>query len=381
MRLSRSLAYWAWLFVLLLYVATQATETRVTSLGGTGFFIKDNTNIFFFPATILEYQNQVVGELRFPGANNTYTIGSHLQLGNGVLGVYLNNPTWVNPPSNELGHWSNVELTRKLDVFYGFKTSSLNWGFRLSLLFDRYDSGGDNAEKESAHYLAFSAGISKENLDAGFLLELPKLHWELNQASDDWSGFGMGLYGRYFYDLNSTIQLIPVGTFYLSPTSIEYNPGISGVETTTQDLSHTKFSLGVGIKYLLNKKNFFILGTEILGYEKTKMKEQSNEGSLSYLTFPAFYAGLETWLSSWLIARVGATQVYRKETLSYKFEGSESSSDTYTSGFKMYFGLAVALRHFRLDFAINERLFFAGPNFISGTQEPLSNRISLIYNF
>ena len=41
-----------------------ATETRVGSMGGVGFYMRDNSNIFVFPGTFYSYANQVVGELR-----------------------------------------------------------------------------------------------------------------------------------------------------------------------------------------------------------------------------------------------------------------------------------------------------------------------------
>ena len=92
-----------------------ATETRVGSMGGVGFYMRDNSNIYVFPGTFFTYSDQVVGELRVKEADYFYSVGAHLPVSsNAQIGVYLNSPLFWTIPG---GVVEDVVLDRTTDIF------------------------------------------------------------------------------------------------------------------------------------------------------------------------------------------------------------------------------------------------------------------------
>lgn len=74
-----------------------ASETRMESLGNPYGFIRDNTDIFVFPATIHRHNNELLGELNDPFNNLNWTLGANFPLTEKdkdyVLGLHLNRAT------------------------------------------------------------------------------------------------------------------------------------------------------------------------------------------------------------------------------------------------------------------------------------------------
>jgi hypothetical protein len=92
--------------------------------------------------------------------------------------------------------------------------------------------------------------------------------------------------------------------------------------------------------------------------------------------------GIESKIADWLIGRLGAAQVFQSTTFTSKPDGGDETETTsYATEFKMTFGVGITFGSFLLDMAINEGLLFDGPNFISGTQEPIASRLSITYAF
>ena len=100
------------LLVFLFSINGYGTESRIGSMGGVGYYIRDNSNIFYFPSTIHNYSNQVVAELRTPNKDYDYSIGVHLPIGDNIFGVYLNRPLpydadeFYNVASNLWSSWN-----------------------------------------------------------------------------------------------------------------------------------------------------------------------------------------------------------------------------------------------------------------------------------
>jgi len=119
-----------------------ATETRVGTMGGIGFYVHDNSNIFYFPGAIYTYSGQVVGELRVKNNDNAYSIGVNYPVGDfSVIGVYLNRPIPLTIPNNIA---DDVTLNQTTDLFYGMQMSEFDLGFKASFGADAitFDGGG-----------------------------------------------------------------------------------------------------------------------------------------------------------------------------------------------------------------------------------------------
>jgi hypothetical protein len=353
-----------------------ATETRVSSMGGVGFFMKDNSNIFYYPGTINQYSGQVIGELRFKENASSYTIGVNYPINdNSVFGMYLNRPMAIGVP---YGVVQEVVLDHTTDFYYGMKSATFDLGFRLSAALDSYKDR-DTVTKESAHYFAFGAGLSSEKTDIGLLAEMPGVnHKEPGNYEDKWSGFNFGAGARTF--LGENTKIVPVVNFLMGSSKAEYDSTSANndVEYTNMDLG-----LGVGLNHPINEDNLLILGLELFGMSSRKSEIDSSTTTTTVTTtMPGLYMGLESRINSWLTGRVGAAQVFQTvKTKTKPFGGTEVENSGYNSNYDLYFGVGINFSNFTLDAAINEGLFFDGPNFISGTTNAIANRLSLTYKF
>ena len=366
-------------FVVLSLTDLCATETRVGSMGGVGFYLRDNSNIFVFPGTFLDYQNQVVGEFRVKNDDQFYSIGAHIPVSSSTaVGAYLNSPLNLIVPGGVI---DNVELNRASDIFYGTKMDNFNLGINLRIGMDKYTSDADSLT-ESARYIAVGAGISNKKMDLGLLLEFPGASLEEGSLERNYSGFGIGFNGRFWLEKKGKFQLLPLVYGYYGTSSREIKPGGGG---TTQETDYGNLQLagGLGINYELNDDNLIVLGLEAIGYSNysTDVKD-AGESSISTMTLPGIYLGIESKVVDWCIARLGAAQVFQSTTFTSKPDGGDETETTsYETQFKMTFGLGIMFGNFLLDAAINEGLLFDGPNFISGTQEPIASRLSITYSF
>jgi len=360
--------------LLLTTVQLSATETRVGTMGGVGLYTHDNSNIFYFPGSIYTYSGQVVGEFRVKSADNSYTVGINYPVGDySVLGIYLNRPINASIPG---GIVDSVELTHTTDIFYGTQMTQFDLGLSLSLGLDSQKWGPDTSEnKESARYIALGAGISHEAMDLGIRFELPSAKFEPPTGSEiKWSGFAFGAAGRMFR--GETTKLVPLAALYYSTTKAE-------VDTFETKFKAMDLGLGIGINHELNDKNLLVMGLEVLGISQQKTSpDGGTETTETITTLPGFFMGLESEIKPWLIGRFGVAQVFQSSTTkSEPPTGAETKSTSRSSDFDVRFGLGIHFGDFLLDAAINEGLVFDGPNFISGSVNPMASRLSLTYEF
>ena len=183
--------------------------------------------------------------------------------------------------------------------------------------------------------------------------------------------------------IGDKVALVPVGTFAYSP----YTTTFTCHPNPDTDYSKLNFKCGVGINYHINANKLLVASIEMFGLYQDKVKEKRSgeddyETTITTMTFPAMALGLESRIDSWLTGRFGAAQVYQLLKDKSDPSGTEPTEvTTRSSEFKATFGLAVEMGNFSLDIAFNEGLLFDGPNFISGTEDNLADRISLTYKF
>jgi len=231
-------------------------------------------------------------------------------------------------------------------------------------------------------YLALASGLSNEKMDLAAHIELPSAKYEPAGGGNErkWSGFGFAGAGRLF--MGETDKIVPVGLINIRSTTADFGSGIGKIKYNDMN-----FGLGIGLNHNLNENNMLVLAVEAFGYQSAAQDSADLEaggGKITNgrLTMPGFYLGAESKIKKWLTGRLGAAQVY--QSLSSKFEPEDGDEQKYShteSQFDVSFGLGIHFGDFTLDAAINEGLFFDGPNFISGTTEPMSRRLSLTYSF
>lgn len=357
-----------------------ATESRMASMGGVGYYTRDNSNIYIYPGSIYRYSKQVISELRAKNATNLYTVGVNVPLGeSAVVGVHLNRPlgiSWLNRES--------VAVDRTTDLLLGTKAGSMDLGFRFSLAMDKASQEiGTNNKTWSVRYLALGGGVSSDDFDAAFFVELPAYNYEYEKFSSSQSGMGFGLNLRYFARATNELEVIPVFTVLSRPSSYTYDTGITGAKKDETDYSSTNLGVGVGLNYALNANNLIVVAVEGFGLNTatTSIKEGTETTSRT-ITRPGLYFGVESKISKYFIGRLGGAQVFQSDYYNKKpVNGNEESSTTYNTQFKVTFGLGIVFGKFTLDASINESILFDGPNVLSGSSEPLAHKLSITYGY
>jgi hypothetical protein len=367
------------LFCMLTVIPLMATETRVGSMGGVGFYIRDNSNIFYFPGTLLQYQNQAVAELRAKNSDHLYTVGIHLERSpSSTYGVYLNRPLAL-PHDVIDAVVPALRLDRCTTLFYGGQSSGYDYGILLSVAMDKdEEDSGTETEKQGARYFGLNAGISTDVYDLGLQVDLPNAKWEYGDEEDKWSGIGIGLNGRYFSQRTSNMEAVLLAVLYYGSAGREWE-----AEDLEVDYGKLKLGLGGAINYQIGQNNMLVLAVEAIGYDKDNASEKDgDEITYTVTTLPGIYIGVEAQVKSWLIGRLGARQVYQSISEKTKPDvGDETEDVTYSSSFGVSFGLGILFGSLQLDAQFNEGILFDGPNFISGYDNALANRISMTYHF
>jgi hypothetical protein len=373
----------AMLALLGLFSIATATEVRVGSMGGVGFYTHDNSNIFYFPGAIYSYSGQVYGEFRVKNVKNAYTVGVNYPIGDySVVGAYLNRPMNVSIPTGVL---DSVQLTQTTDFFYGTQMSKFDLGIKLSLGLDSFkkDSIGLSPKMEqSIRYIQLAGGISNEKMDVGAFIELPHAKAQQSSITDTWSGFGIGAIGRYFYGEGNT-KLVPLVA--VNTRTINGKSSVAGSDKTKH--KDMNIGVGIGVNHQLNENNLLVGAVELFGLQDTKDEITTNANTSdattnSRMTFPGLYMGLESKIRPWLIGRLGAAQVWQELKTKNETTGNPTvETKSFQSQYNVTFGVGFHFGDFTADAAINEGIFFDGPNFISGMNNSLANRLALVYKF
>ena len=376
---KRQIRFLAILICGLAVMSLTATETRVSSMGGIGFYIRDNSNIFYFPGTVLQYQNQAVAELRAKNNDNLYTVGVHLAPSQGsTYGVYLNRP--LSLPQDILeAVVPDLQLDRCTTLFYGGQSSGYDYGVMLSVATDKdEEDSGEETVTQTAKYIGLNAGVSADDYDLGLQIDLPNAKWEFADDEDKWHGIGIGLNGRYFSQRSDNMEAVLLAVLYYGSANRKW-------EEEDLDVDYGKLRLGLGgaINYRIDQNNMLVLAVEAFGYDKDNMNvKDGTETTYTVTTLPGIFVGVEAQVKSWLLGRLGARQVYQSVSEKTKPDGGDESEEvTYSSSFGVSFGLGIVFGNLQLDALFNEGLLFDGPNFISGHDNALANRISLTYHF
>jgi hypothetical protein len=298
-----------------------------------------------------------------------------------MVGFNFNRPVFITTPG--IGNF--VQLTNTSDFYIGTQLMDYDVALRVSLGrdgFNRDSTLGVPALDESATYLEFGGGFSSDNIDASLSFELPKIKSEMGNLTDEWSGTGINVMGRYFYELNEQMQAVPTLEFGTSSTSRKTDQA-GGLPQLETDFSVLSLNAGIGLNYQLNKDNLIVLAVDPYSILKvtTDIKDVG-ETITTTTTFPRLYLGVEAKIKDCLIGRVGANRAYQtRKTETKPAQGDAFETSFQTSLYNVSFGLGIKLGKFLIDLDINDGMFFEGPNLISGQMRDLANTVSVSYLF
>lgn len=377
----------------------EATESRLAGMGNVDGYTKDDTDVFFFPGSIVQHNNLGIGELRAKNQDRTYSFGVHHGLGeNSVFGIHLNRHPGYDLPRSEILNrdldLENAELTRELELFFALRMSGADLGFRLGANFDSYKQDRPNPEDpsqtveymESTRGFRFGVGLSQENVDLGAHVILPNAAIdEVDGSETTWNGLLLELGGRAFLG-DQSVRPVVLGHFGFGSSKIEHDPRIGPNEEV--DFRNLSFGAGIGAEAQLDASNLLVIGFDLL--DRTRNSEEYDDPTSSdqleitrtTTILPRIRAGIESQVHRRVRARIGAVQTYSSSSVKTERSGPVSA-DRETSSrdtdFLPTFGLSVLIHKFTIDAVFNEGLLFDGPNFISGTTEPVSTKLSVTY--
>ena len=371
-------------FVSLISLATCVfgSETRTFSMGQTGLFLRDNSNVIPFPGTLMYYNNEIITELRFKDAENQFSGGVHLPFmkSSAVVGVYLNRPLL---PMDPFDVGDNVALLRTTDVLYGMKLGGTNVGFRLSYASDAFEQDEPPALdiEENARYIEAAAGISAQKYDIGVNFYIPSIEYKTDLINDEYSAIGFGVNGRYFYRVSEKMEYVPVVILGFTSGSDEFKP--LGGDTEKADFSALAFTFAGSMNYQVDENNLIILGIQPYSQTSTTVDVPNfGETTTTFTIFPAIHLGGETRLASWLIGRIGAFQAFQTTATEFKPDvGDTEKSSSSASFLNFSFGLGVEVGNFVIEFDLNDGTLFEGPYILGGRARDTFNRVSVTYNF
>lgn len=368
-----------------------ASETRMFSMGQVGLFTHDNSNVTPFPGAIMYYGNEVVTELRFKDLEPSFSAEVRIPVNSYMVGVNFNRPLFImTPPVGASFGGGFVQLTNTSDLYLGTELLGHNFAARVSLGRDGFKQDSLSATNplldESARYLEIAAGFSSEYYDVGLGIELPSIKSKTVSGGeileDKWSGTGINLGGRYFYELNENMQAVPVLTFGTSSTTQKTDQAgtLPQIET---DFSTLAFNLGIGLHYQLNEENLIVLAIDPFGVSKlTSDYKEAGKVTQTTTTLPRLYLGVEGKIRKRVVGRIGAIRSYQTvKTENKPAQGETTETSFQTSPYDVTFGLGIHIGKFLIDLDINDGMFFQGPNFISGQLRDLANRVSISYLF
>ncbi len=383
--MRRRLFFMMVVFVVIVSVLpVSASETRVFSMGQTGVFMYDNSNIVLFPGAVMRYGNEIVTELRLKDDQSVFSADVRLPMNSYMFGLNFNRPIMMFNP----GVGTNISLDNTSDLYFGTELAGNDLGIRFSLGRDGFTRDsipvpfGSPKLEESARYIEVAGGYSTDLYDASVSLELPSISSKTGNLEDKYSGNLINLNGRYFYDYDAKMKFVPVVGLGFGSASRKTDVG-GGNPQEKIDYSLLSFNLGVGLNYQISESSILIVAIDPYGYSKLKEDEKDvAESTTITTTLPRLYLGGETTIKPWITGRIGANRAYQKVTEKTKPSGGTEFEQSYqTSVYNVTFGLGLKFGRFLIDLNINDGFFFEGPNFISGRIRDFSDRVSVSYLF
>ena len=373
-------------FIAVIFFSTNevpASDVRTETLGNSNFFIKDDNNIWLFPATILDNNDLFLFSL---GGEVTPETGESDFLSSALFAL-PNRAVFGASFSDDRAEiqYAPFNPNHQAHLFYGRRFGKSKFAVRFS----RYT-------RKSTISTSFNRSAYKNDLEIGIGLNsgkgwLSDLTIRLTKHGFDESLRGeklrepdgtvaYGLRARGFISLNDEVTLVPLFTFDKGTNGVRFFS--SGIESSFEKQKSLLARLGLGFNIAYSEDLFAIAHASLIyrkiDHDRGTTSDSFNSQIVTW-NLPSIGLGVERFITRWLVLRAGATA---KWTL-IDDEQADGAVSTKSSSSQTFQSFGVALKHdgFQLDLAINSAAIEVGPYFLTGYEAPLFSKATVIYIF
>ncbi|MFB0516173.1 MAG: hypothetical protein ACETWG_06170 [Candidatus Neomarinimicrobiota bacterium] len=363
--------------VILLPSPIGATDTRVETLGASALFLKDEDNIWYFPASLLQYPNLLVMSLGGRASELTpqsefWASGTYALPRGMVLGVAFG-------ADEKQVTYAPLAAEEQLHLFWGIPAGSRGFGLRFSR-FGAINNRVPSYEK-SVSVTQVIAGIESES-GAGDTVEAALAYCGTNfkdisngeKRSEPKGYYELGFRMRNTVELTNTVRIIPVVTATIGARGARFFSSGQASESDKEDY----FSVRIGTAYeIARPEDFLVIFHASILYDRTETSPVKTKDILWDL--PRAGLGVEKWIRPWIALRAGA--ILRLQLRNFDGSGEGSPLRQTRVSTAQTIGLALRIDALQVDFAVEPELLKEGLYFMSGMQAPLFTKVTIRYNF
>lgn len=352
-----------------------ATDTRVETMGASALFLEDENNIWYFPASILEYPNLLV--LSLGGRASALTPQSELRtlstisLPQGmVMGIGFGS-------DEKQVTYAPLNAKELLHLFWGTRGGSRRYGLSIS----QYGAINNNppSYEKSVSVTQAVAGIRSEgasgNTVEGALAYRGTYFKDIRNRVKRSAPKGyheLLLRARNSVPLTDIASIIMVLTATLGARGARSYSSVQDSEIIKQGYMAAR----VGAAYEINRpEDLLVIFHASILYSRTVTSPDETKSII--WDFPQAGLAIEKWIRPWLALRAGAILQLqlRKNTGSGDTALRSQVSTARTTG------LALRLSGCQADFAVAPAMLKEGPYIMSGMMAPLFTKVTLRYHF
>lgn len=378
------------LMVALAASAAMATEIRVFTLGQSGMFILDDTNIYPYPSRVVGYANEVIAELGGYPVNSATHSGQSVaiflapdeEMTYGGFGIGVNRQPetygWYAQLQNmqDMGDPGYIPILvpdERVDFFWGMAMDRVAVGARLGWAgaADKQTTADTNDWDRSSQIISAAASATVSlaeatDLDIGGRLAMNSWSAEAGDYTFENDG-GMAFAGqaRLRHMLNDYTTLVPVVMFETG--DMGYKEHLTGAEDSTYSVSGTGFGAGVALEFALFDETTVVVGLTGAMHSESWEDPAGDKSEQSTLEVPGIIIAAETTVWDWLIGRVGASKTHEWYTDTWTpATGDEVEYTDTCAPFDLTGGLGIIWGDFQFDVQVNDNFIYEGPYFIGG---------------
>ena len=389
-----------------------STITRVKTMGRVNQYVLDDANVFLYPSMIVKYSDRFIfdaGEDGLLPLSQQVGVRSFNGISGGVfyglneynhLGFYVN----ANDRSNNNGVTIGVDnlytfpvtLDDFIGIFYGHDAENMDIGVE----FDFSSSKNSATVPDSAK---FEDKVSRVGIRGGITYEMTNgdmfnaaftfLNTSFTDESARVSGTPatiaeadgyktIGISARLFHEMDEEITLVPVFEWVSAKQGVNWDSADADTLKALDEHKLNQVWASLGANISPNEKTLVVAaaGLKLESEEVTQQGDKTFKDSFRYLPFVK--AGIEAEVKSWCDFRAGVEkQLWASKHEPEKPNTGNPTTETGGADFQGYVGAGFYLADLVIDVQINTNFLHDGPNFISGFQGHLNNRITLMYPF